>query len=301
MENENGESNRLRLLILAITFAATVSLAAYLLAGKANSVCKRVQTETTTEYLDQLEGKLDREYAVLPVLVSDWALWNALYEFALNDDSQARQQFIEDELSSEETFEAIDADILIVTNAKGDTLFSHALKQAADEAGNVPRPIMDYVSADSLSNYSDITAAKLGIITFANKSYMMASKPVTRSDGSGDPSGVVYIARIFKQEYVSGFESVAGFGFDIFPYGNSSQIDSGGVSAENPTAVNAVSDQSVIGYRYHRNPEAVLRIHHFPGLSKYKIEILEYVLIVSSGIFLAVMAFSFLVIRRKRT
>ena len=176
------------LLVVSIFFS-TIILASY----------NALEEKYVAKDLDQAEKKLNDELFILSSIVSDWGPWDDTVEFVNGNDTN----YITSNLQSE-GFDNINLNLIVITNTKGEVLFSGAY----DLKNKVMVPVPAFFSGpldpqDPLMNMSDPRKVTSGILMLQEDPILVVSQPVVRSDYTGPPHGVVIMGRYLNKEEIS--------------------------------------------------------------------------------------------------
>src|SRR5665647_1041471 len=176
------------LLVVSIFFS-TIILASY----------NALEEKYVAKDLDQAKKKLNDELFILSSIVSDWGPWDDTVEFVNGNDTN----YITSNLQSE-GFDNINLNLIVITNTKGEVLFSGAY----DLKNKVMVPVPAFFSGpldpqDPLMNMSDPHTVTSGILMLQEDPILVVSQPVVRSDYTGPPQGVVIMGRYLNKEEIS--------------------------------------------------------------------------------------------------
>ena len=181
------------LLILALlcmsVFFSTILLASY------NALEEQYITKDLNQVVDELNGELFH----LSALVSDWAPWDDTYNFVNGKDPE----YLKSNLVAP-AFENLHLNLIVITNARGELIFSGGYDLQNREM--VPVPVFFSGPLDlnnPLMNMSDPRHITSGILMLPEDPMLVVSQPVVRSDFSGSPRGVVIMGRYLNKEEIS--------------------------------------------------------------------------------------------------
>ncbi len=135
--------------------------------------------------------RIDDEANTLSTIVSDWGPWDDTYHFAQG----TKPDFIAANLAPE-TFENIRVNVIIITDRHGKIVYSGAYNLNSKMMVTVPEDLLNQLGPkDPLMNQSDPREGTHGLILLADYPMIVASRPIVRTDLSGDPQGVVIMGR----------------------------------------------------------------------------------------------------------
>jgi PAS domain S-box-containing protein len=175
--------------VLISIFVSAITLSNYL----------SLEQQYTARDLDQAIRKVEDEVDSLNVLVSEWGPWDDTYDFVNgNKPGYVRSKLLPD------TYRNLRLNLIIITNSKGETVYSGAYN--IQKGTMVPVP--DYFSQgidkkSPLLNMSDPRHSTAGILLLPDYPVIIASRPIVHTDFSGTPQGVVVMGRYLNPDVVS--------------------------------------------------------------------------------------------------
>jgi PAS domain S-box-containing protein len=181
------------LLILALLFISiffsTVLLASY----------SALEEKYVAKDLKQAVTKLNDEQFSLSAIASDWGPWDDTVDFVNGEDPN----FIKSNLQGT-TFENLNLNLIIITNAKGESLYSGGF----DTQNKVKVPVPEFFQVpldpnNPLMNMSDSHQITSGILMLPEDPMLVVSTPIVHSDYSGQPHGVMIMGRYLNREEIS--------------------------------------------------------------------------------------------------
>ena len=176
-------------LVVISIFFSTILLASY----------SALEEQYITKDLNQAVNKLNEEYSTLSALVSDWAPWDDTYNFVNGDEPE----YIESNLLSP-SFDNLNLNLIIMTNNKGEMVFSGAYDLKEKVMVPVPEVFSGHLDLkDPLMNMSDPHQITAGILMLPEDPMIVASQPIVRSDFSGQPQGVVIMGRYLDKAEIA--------------------------------------------------------------------------------------------------
>ena len=143
--------------------------------------------------------RIDDEANTLSTIVSDWGPWDDTYNFVQG----TKPDFIASNLAPE-TFENIRVNVIIITDRHGKIVYSGAYNLDSKMMMTVPEDLLNQLGLkDPLMNQSDPRKGTHGLILLADYPMIVASRPIVRTDFSGEPQGVVIMGRSLDSREVS--------------------------------------------------------------------------------------------------
>jgi PAS domain S-box-containing protein len=169
------------LMVLVSVFSSMVILSSY----------ANLEQLYTRQDLQQAVTKIDDEANTLSAIVSDWGPWDDAYNFVQGN----KPDFISTNLAPD-TFNNLRLNVVIITNRKGEIVYSGAYNSGSRTIGPVPDELLSQLGPENpLMNISDPRSVTKGIVLLSDNPMIIASRPIVRTDFSGDPQGVVIMGR----------------------------------------------------------------------------------------------------------
>lgn len=139
----------------------------------------RLELDLVRENIRRAQSIWNREQETLRQIVSDWAPWDDLYEFARNPQDQ---KFVKDNLQDSAMMN-LRVDIAAVTDSAGKILFTKAIDADKKQETAVPPSLRQFVAPgksylDALDNEKSAT----GILWMDNRPFLLSAQRILRSD-----------------------------------------------------------------------------------------------------------------------
>jgi len=167
--------------------------------------------EDTRRVINALQSKL----ADLHILGADWSNWDDTYQF-VQDRNPA---YVESNLG-DETFASLRINLILLMDSSGQLAYGKAYR--LDENVGIPLTpsLMNlYLSADDFlaqySNMADSTGYLDGLVLTPAGAMMITAQPVVRSDGSGEPTGKLFMGRYLDEEQIESLIHLTSVTLDI--------------------------------------------------------------------------------------
>ncbi|MFA4824591.1 MAG: PAS domain S-box protein [Methanoregula sp.] len=177
------------LMTLVCVFSSIVILSSY----------ADLEQQYTAKDLQQAVTRIDDETNSLSTIVSDWGPWDDSYNFVKG----TKPDFIITNLAPD-TFNNLRVNVIIITNRNGDILYSGAYNFSSRMMVTVPDDLVDQLGPKKpLLDLSDPRGATQGLILLADHPMIIVSRPIVRTDFSGEPQGVVIMGRYIDSEEVN--------------------------------------------------------------------------------------------------
>ncbi|MDP3563412.1 MAG: CHASE4 domain-containing protein, partial [Methanoregula sp.] len=141
--------------------------------------------------LSQAVNKLDNELFSMSAIASDWGPWDDTVDFVQGKDPN----YIKSNLQ-QYGFDNLNMNLIIITNTKGEVLFSGSYDLKKKVMVPVPRFFSGHLDpANPLMQMSDPHQGTSGIMMLPEGPILVVSQPIVHSDYSGPPQGVVIMGR----------------------------------------------------------------------------------------------------------
>ncbi len=181
-------------LLIAVLIGISVFFSTVLLASYS-----ALEEQYIAKDLDQTVNKFNDELFSMSALVSVWGPWDDTYNFVNGKDLK----YIQSNLQPT-AFDTQHLNIIVITNAKGDLIFS----EAYDLQNKVMVPVPAFFSGqldlkNPLMNMSDPHQITSGILMLPDAPMLVVSQPIVHSDFSGQPQGVVIMGRYLDTEEIT--------------------------------------------------------------------------------------------------
>jgi len=176
------------LLVISVFFS-TILLASY----------SALEEQYVAKDLSQAVNKLNDELFTMSSIASDWGPWDDTVDFVNGKDPN----YINSNLQPY-GFDNLNLNLIVMTNTKGEVLFSGAY----DLNNKVMVPVPAFFSGqldlkNPLMNMSDPHQATSGILMLQEEPMLVVSQPIVQSDFSGPPQGVVIMGRYLNKEEIA--------------------------------------------------------------------------------------------------
>ncbi len=176
------------------------------------ALLQRVHAE---EELNLVERILNREMDNLVSKQADWARWDDTYEFV----TDRNEAYITSNLG-DESLKVLGINIMAFVNNSGELVYGKQVQSTDEDSSVIPETFKSYFrSAGGLLDFSDLTSAHKGILTIPDAMLLVASQPITTSDGLGSRRGTIIFARYIDEEYGRMLAELSGVKVGLANYG----------------------------------------------------------------------------------
>ncbi len=177
------------ILVTSGIFFSTILLANY----------HALEEQYSQKDLSQAVNKLNEEFLTLSAIVSDWGPWDDTYNFVNGEDPEYLRSNLQPT-----AFDNLNMNLIVIANARGEPVYSGAY----DPMNRTMVPVPAFFSgtldpANPLMNMSDPRHITAGILMLSGHPIIIASQPVTRSDFSGPPRGVMIMGRYLDKPEIA--------------------------------------------------------------------------------------------------
>jgi len=182
------------LLIVAIgvisVFVTLISLASY----------SDLEQQYVMQDLDQARHRIVEESATLSALVSDWAPWDDTWEFV----NGSRPDYVRTNLMPEATvFHNLRVNLVLILDRGGRVVYSGLYDPASRSMVPLPAELAGRLTPESpLLDTTDPRGGTSGILMVEGRPMAVASRPIVRTDFSGEPQGVVIMGAYLDPDAV---------------------------------------------------------------------------------------------------
>jgi len=176
-------------LIVISVFFSTILLASY----------SALEEQYVAKDLNQAVNKLNDELFTMSSIASDWGPWDDTVDFVNGNDPN----YLNSNLKPY-GFDNLNLNLIVLTNTKGEVLFSGAY----DLKNKVMVPVPAFFSGqldpkNPLMNMSDPHQITTGIVMLPDDPMLVVSQPIVHSDFSGPSQGVVIMGRYLNKEEIA--------------------------------------------------------------------------------------------------
>jgi len=243
--------------------------------------------------LSQAVNKLNDEFSTLSAIVSDWGPWDDTYNFVNGNDPE----YVSSNLLTP-GFDNLNLNLIVITNNKGEIVFSGAYDLLKKEMVPVPAAFQGPLDlTNPLMNMSDPHYITAGILMLPEDPMIVASQPIVRSDFSGQPQGVVIMGRYLDRAETARLAELTRpsltftrTGDPALSPGFLSQVRANSVSA--PGIIRQLNEDNIAGYAIvkdiYGNDALVLQITEARDIYRQGINTTVQVILIilCSGVFL---------------
>jgi len=245
---------RLRLKIFLITGGVLGALflgISVLLSNHLSADFAKLEHNEALKNINRLEDVFNEREDELSTKLIDWSQWDDMYQFA-----QDRNQAFIDSNFPNETFVNLHVNFAIVINKDDAVVYEKFVDNAGNEQ-SFPAGLDSSIAQGSpLVTFSGVSDGKQGVIvTSDGKPMVVAAQPITSSDRTAPPNGVVIFGYYFDNDAASLLSRLTSTSVAFAPYENGVALDDfsqarGNLSQASPLFIESPSRQANIIYGY---------------------------------------------------
>lgn len=175
-----------------------------------------LEEQTTQQNVERALTALSEELSALDTTASDWASWDDTYEFMGDKNSE----YVESNLV-DDTFVALDLDLLLLVDSSGDTTFARAFDVEDEREVPFPESLLEHLTpAGLLSARPGNEDGASGIILLDEGPILIASRPVLTSEDEGPMRGWLLMGRYFDTSEVERLAETTLLSLSVHDYGD---------------------------------------------------------------------------------
>jgi sensor domain CHASE-containing protein len=235
-------------MIALVFFTVFFLIAGFFISRKMEEHFVEHQKEDVMRNMKIVEGVFKREMKSLSILAVDWAMWDQMYDFADNP----KQEFIDGEFS-DETFHEIDINLAVIVGSKKEILFSKQV--GTEEESLLENSVPEETIRKMVSMWPEESpiareTVRNNVLDFGSEKILVASRQITKSDGTGEPRGMIFFGRYIEEGNIEELENVPGFQFNVFKYQpGSPEMLSAGLNEENRFSFRMENSRKAVGIK----------------------------------------------------
>ncbi len=276
----NLQRNRIAYQLIACVIIAIIFFGScFMIVSKTDIYFNQAQKEATIQNIRTVEGILRREMASLSIVVTDWGMWDSMYNFILD----GNQSFVTSELQ-DQTLRETKTNVLVIKRGE-EILFSKQIYNQDAEDVAVPEDVLDAIDLMWQNSGNEDMMMRRTMVSTGSRKLILVSRKVTKSDGTGESLGTVSMGEYIDEGFLNEFDNVPGFYFNVFPYeeGNAN-VNFKNITKENPLNVEIENTRRVIGAKLLNDASLehplILEIEHVPRI---RLKYIDIIIVMSIG------------------
>ncbi|HUH79635.1 MAG TPA: PAS domain S-box protein [Methanoregula sp.] len=185
-------------LVLVILLIALIAVISVFVSSILLSSYTSLDSDYAQKDIIQAVNQMNSEKSDLSSIVADWGPWDDTYDFA----NGTRPDYVSTNLIPE-NYNNLRLNLFVIADPRGNILYSGAY----DLQNKTMVPVPAYFThplrpSDPLLNTTNVYSSVSGFILLPEYPMVVASRPITRSDYTGTPDGVVIIGRAIDSNEV---------------------------------------------------------------------------------------------------
>ncbi|HMD38025.1 MAG TPA: CHASE4 domain-containing protein [Candidatus Acidoferrum sp.] len=183
------------LLVLAATMVAGMAVMYFLSRELLLRNFLQLENEQMKRDVSHAAAELEDQYSSLGVTTNDYAYWDVAYEFM----ADPTHKDISKEFQNGQ-MEGLGLHLIIFRDLQGNIVFAKAYDDREHKEVAVPAAFLQLVfSHELLSPASVARTPRDGLLEFPDGPYVVSNRPILTSQRSGEPRGVLLIARRLEE------------------------------------------------------------------------------------------------------
>lgn len=213
------------LLTLAAAFIVIILILVVISTTFILSSYSRLESKDVVQEVNLVSSYFSSRMSAISLLARDWGAWDDTYFFVTGKNPG----FIDANLNSD-SFQNLELNILIITDAGGNPLYSTGYNFSSHSTSPVPLRILQELS-DPTSPLRDMSGEKPveGYVSLPEGPLLLAAYPVIHSDNSGPPVGMIIMGRYVDEPMIAGISTaqhIIGFVPKPAPSGTETRVTS---------------------------------------------------------------------------
>jgi diguanylate cyclase (GGDEF)-like protein len=177
---------------------------------------QQIETDDSSQYLNQVRAALDRETAAMNTWCHDWATWDDTYQFARDVNSQ----YLESNLDSYYVAE-IGLHFLLVIDNQGRVVWGSGFEPDTGEPVSLssmfPQDSDSFSPLTVFGENDDSQEITRGYVSTSGGILIFAARPILRSDSSGPSAGTLIMGSYLDAEKVEALQNQTQIQFEMIP------------------------------------------------------------------------------------
>ncbi len=154
-----------------------------------------LESQRTEVNLSTVRNAFQARLADMDKTAADWGHWDDTFRYIVDKNAAYAKSNL-----APEQLETIHLDTLIIFNDKGQVVSSRANDPSWRDPNSARPEVIEAIkSLPSLTHFTNVDQSTKGILSTPSGPLMIASRPVTRSNGKGPIRGAIVMARHLKE------------------------------------------------------------------------------------------------------
>ena len=196
-------------LIVSSTLLVLLAVSFWIIYVNLNREFTAAQHDDARAQIATSFGILNRDIESFTMKLRDWAQWDDSYTF-MQDQNQA---YIDSNLN-DETFQPLGIDFLLFLDTEGNIVFEKQVP-ALDKKNQSAELPSKYLREEE--RFWKQNSSFSGLFSLDGNTFLLATRPIVKSNGSGTPRGTLYFGRQLHQDYFDAVSAISHVQFLVQP------------------------------------------------------------------------------------
>ncbi len=234
--------------IITLTVIILISVAYIVSLVPLDKAFSELEKEDMSKNLERLRNSISYEINGINSTLSDWSAWDDTYKF-MNDQNL---NYIESNLGND-SFIGVKINIMEFIDTKGQIIFSKAFDFSKNSEQDIPSFFKNDVLYSNLYIKDNEIKGVKGIISLPEGLMLVAAKPITLSDGSGQPRGTLIMGRFLDQAVIRDISQLTQLSIAIYKSDDSNLPEdikevNRSISKSNSESIKPLDKNTIAGY-----------------------------------------------------
>jgi sensor domain CHASE-containing protein/signal transduction histidine kinase len=253
------------LLIVAVTLVCLIGLLYVAVRSVLMSGFAKVEEENTGKNVERILDAFIENSNNLGVKVADWAKWDDTYEFIMDKN----KEYIESNLN-DGSIGDLKLNYMFFINAAGSIVFCRGYNPETEEGYEPSDKLKEFILQDSIiARHKRENAVAAGIVISPNGPMLIASRPITTSEGKGPIRGSVVFARYLDGAEIARMAQLTHLSTTAVQCASKEIPDDMArimpiIDRDNPIVIRPLNKDTIAGYAImpdiHRTPALLARV-----------------------------------------
>ncbi|HQT44636.1 MAG TPA: CHASE4 domain-containing protein, partial [Candidatus Micrarchaeota archaeon] len=183
-----------------------------------NFLAKNYATAEDRIKTDQLllaHEELTASEGVLASIAADWATWDAAYNYVISKNPDFERINL-----NFESYKAVGINLVMIYDNNGSIIYQGIYDTSENSSGIKTVPDLSGIGRLDLlvlENGQTNHSKGHGLISIGGRYYIIAARPILKSDGTGPSAGTLIIGRYFREEDMGQIRHVPGNNVSYYP------------------------------------------------------------------------------------
>ncbi len=205
-------------LIVSGAIVVLLSVSFWIIYQKLEREFVAAQYDDALAQIETSSGIINRDIDSFSIKLADWAQWDDSYDFM----ESHNQDYIDSNLN-DESLQSLGVQMALFLDPDGGVVYEKQVESLEGSEESVEFPTK-YLQEKAVFREQQKPFA--GLISIDGNIFLLAVRPIVKSDGSGEPRGTLYFGRQLKQEYFDEIGKISHVQLDMLPAAVASAIDS---------------------------------------------------------------------------